>query len=92
MSAAYLIRTQRDDNKCQLCCRGLLKTVDENTRATEVHHIEPLAEGGELTDPNNLISLCRWHHIFVENKQEHRELLHDIAREQNEKREAPLIG
>ena len=91
-SAAYLIRTQRDDNRCQLCARHLLRTVDEWTRASEVHHIVPLKDGGELTDPENLISLCRWHHEYVEGHQEYIELLKDIAREQNAKQDSSLIG
>ncbi|MGH6897290.1 MAG: HNH endonuclease [Geminicoccaceae bacterium] len=43
---------------CRLCAiRG------QQTRATEVDHVIPLARGGALYDPANLRSLCQGCHV-----------------------------
>lgn len=44
---------ERDNGRCQEC------GFDENLH---VHHIEPLSEGGDPYNPDNLITLCRTCH------------------------------
>jgi 5-methylcytosine-specific restriction endonuclease McrA len=46
----------------QGCCR-----VCGSTRDLEVHHVVSAAEGGPTT-PDNLVVLCRDHHLEVEAK------------------------
>ena len=53
--------------KHPLCASCLRKGI--NRAATDVDHIRPLADGGSLTDPANLQSLCKWHHIAKTNKE-----------------------
>ena len=45
---------------CEMCKQSG-KLVD----ATEVHHIKPISEGGSLTDPNNLMALCKSCHSRI---------------------------
>ena len=53
-----------------------------------VHHIEPLEECQERAfDTENLITLCSIHHEMAEAGRVPRELLHEIAKE-NERRYA----
>jgi len=44
---------ERDDNECQDC-----GTSDE----LHVHHIEPVNDGGDKFDTENLLTLCKEHH------------------------------
>ena len=50
-----------------------------------VHHIIPLAEGGELLDEDNLITLCRYHHEQAEKGKISRRELQVLAKLQNKK-------
>lgn len=44
-------------------CWQCLREDKERVRATEVHHLKPLTDGGQLIVPlNELVSLCRTHH------------------------------
>jgi HNH endonuclease len=47
---------RRDGERCQQC---------GSTDKLEVHHIKPLAEGGEKYELSNLITLCRDCHVEV---------------------------
>lgn len=55
---------QRDMLLCRMCLTEKHMTRRKYTTANlEVHHIVPLSENMELGhDPDNLITLCQWHH------------------------------
>lgn len=48
----------RDEHLCQPC-----KLEGKLVRATEVDHIEELADGGARLDKKNLLSVCHSHHM-----------------------------
>lgn len=74
---------ERDHYLCQCCLRMLEGTTKRlNYEEIEVHHIEPIEESWELRLENsNLISLCRVHHEMAEAGRIGREVLHQIAAE-----------
>ena len=80
---------ERDHYLCQCCIRLMPGTMRKhNYDDLSVHHIEPLAtDYDQRLDDNNLITVCGYHHELAERGEIDRELLHEIAREQNEKRE-----
>lgn len=58
----------RDKGLCVVCRLGLCGEPVDLVPADSVHHIIPLAEDFEQrTDPDNLISLCDYHHELAEN-------------------------
>jgi 5-methylcytosine-specific restriction endonuclease McrA len=63
----------RDGYVCALC----------NNDATDVHHLVPKSQGGDNT-PQNLISLCRFHHKVL-----HREIY--LPREMRDELEQNVI-
>ena len=88
------IRIRRRDNYlCQVCIRKLYGTKKQhNGEGIEVHHIIPLAEGWEYRlDNNKLISLCGEHHEEAERGEIPREVLLEIARDQEEKMKSPPV-
>lgn len=76
---------ERDKYMCQCCARNMKGTVKtHNYNNISVHHIEPLKEDWERRfDDDNLISLCDYHHERAEAGEIDREILHEIAVEQN---------
>ena len=54
---------------CQFPCRdwGVEGPIDSvcNRRADDCHEIVSRARGGSITDPANLLPLCREHHRWV---------------------------
>ena len=76
----------RDHFLCQLCIRSLYMPTDSRTLNWEdisVHHIVPLKEAPDRgLDPENLISLCRYHHEMAEKNMISRKKLWEIAAEQ----------
>jgi len=55
---------ERDMYLCRVCLTGRHNTRRAyNSQELEVHHIVPLSVDMDLAhDPDNLISLCRYHH------------------------------
>lgn len=78
---------ERDNHLCQVCIRKLYNTFNQYTYDDlQIHHIVDLREDWDRRlDDNNLIALCRQHHEAAEKREIPREVLHSIAREQNEK-------
>jgi len=78
---------QRDKHLCQVCIRKLYNTFKQyNLDDVQVHHIVPIIEDYNLRlDNNNLISLCRIHHELAESNQIPRDVLFEIAEEQEVK-------
>ena len=68
---------ERDLNCCRVCLLdGILKN-----RELSVHHIIPLSEDFNLRlDPDNLITLCRYHHEQAENGRVSRKKLLELAK------------
>ncbi len=85
---------ERDNYCCQVCLRGLYQPERQfETDNISVHHIEPIAEDWEARlDDDNLISLCSRHHEMAECGDIKRELLLNIAREQEAKAGYPVCG
>ena len=48
---------------CVPCLEG-----GRTTAASEIHHIVPLRQGGELLDPDNLLAVCHPCHMAIEAK------------------------
>lgn len=80
---------RRDHYLCQCCIRLMHGTMRKhNYDDLSVHHIVPIAEDYEQRlDDDNLITVCGHHHEMAESGQIDREVLHEIAKEQNEKRD-----
>lgn len=59
---------QRDRYLCQACYNNFSGTLSKyNTEDLSVHHIRPLRTDFELRlDPENLITLCQYHHELAE--------------------------
>ena len=76
----------RDLGMCQMCIRKI--DILEDMKAynyvdTQVHHIIKVKVDEERAfDNSNLITLCRYHHGLVENKNNYVTLLSEIAEEQ----------
>ena len=48
-------------------CRGNVAIVQRcSEKATDIHHIIPKKDGGSDT-PQNLVSLCKKHHLIADN-------------------------
>jgi 5-methylcytosine-specific restriction enzyme A len=77
----------RDKRLCQVCIRMLHHTINQYTfDDVQVHHIVPINEDyNKRLDNEYLISLCRIHHEAAEAGEIPRELLHEIAVEQEER-------
>lgn len=86
------IRT-RDCYLCQICLRKMFNTaIQLNRRNIEVHHIIPVAEDWDKRlDNYNLISLCNKHHDLADSGGVPRELLLNIARQQETSESPPTI-
>lgn len=58
---------ERDMQLCRVCLTNKHETqYAYNSKELEVHHIVPLSEDMELGhEPDNLITLCRFHHQLV---------------------------
>ena len=52
----------------QPCCVDCEDRDDRAVPADTVHHVHALSDGGDLTDPDNLVSLCRSCHAKRENQ------------------------
>ena len=78
---------QRNKHLCQMCIRKLYNPFKQyNFDDVQVHHIVPIIEDYNLRlDNNNLISLCRIHHELAESNQIPRQVLFEIAEEQEVK-------
>lgn len=77
---------QRDNYMCQCCIRSYPGTMNQiEGKDISVHHIIPLAEGGDLLDEDNLITLCRYHHEQAEKGKISRRELQVLAKLQNKK-------
>ena len=81
----------RDNHMCQICSRDIFNTYgskynyDDNI---QVHHIVPIVEDETLwLEDDNLICLCRYHHERAEKGQISKEVLKQIAENQNSKYE-----
>lgn len=78
---------ERDLYLCQICNRGLYRTInklDFNTNV-QVHHIYTIKERKDLwLDNNNLICLCQFHHELAEKGSIDKIDLLLIAKEQEE--------
>lgn len=57
-------RYRRKHPLCERC-----KAKGKTREADLVHHKTPLNEGGSKYDPDNLESLCRWHHRDAHRKE-----------------------
>lgn len=79
---------ERDHYLCQVCYRKLYGTYKQyNCDNVSVHHIVPIAEDSrKVYDDTNLITLCDMHHKQADMGQIPRQILLDIAEEQEEKR------
>ena len=76
---------ERDMHMCQICIRGLYDYGARryNSKGISVHHIIPLKENYALRDNRNyLISLCDCHHKMADRGEISREILIEIAAEQ----------
>lgn len=75
---------QRDNYLCQVCLRNLYNAENKyNFTTIEVHHITSLEN--DITkglDNENLITLCKYHHIMAENGEIKKDKLEKIAKEQ----------
>lgn len=82
---------ERDHYLCQVCLRNLYGTINRyNNRQIEVHHIVPLIEDYDRRlDNDNLISLCTMHHGMAEDADIPREVLTEIARQQETSESPP---
>lgn len=70
----------RDNYLCRLCLENYDYTIRRlNYENLEVHHIVPLVEEGKAFSLDNLITLCHFHHSYVENKPEVRNYLLELA-------------
>lgn len=60
---------RRDNYLCQACLHEYDGTIDKyNARSLEVHHITKLSEDSSLAyEENNLITLCKFHHVMADN-------------------------
>jgi len=60
----------RDNYLCQICIEGKYDTdYVYNYNQLEVHHIVPIEDDYSLKlDNNNLITLCKFHHVKAEEK------------------------
>lgn len=85
---------ERDQYCCQICAKGLYGAERKyETDELSVHHIVPLAEDWDRRfDNDNLLTLCRRHHEMAERGEIPRDILLNIAREQEERNSSPLIG
>jgi len=70
----------RDNNTCQMC-----KKVKNSNNSLDIHHIIPYACGIGVTDPNNLILLCKTCHQFVHSSKNNERLFlnNDISKNDN---------
>ena len=70
----------RDKNTCQMC-----KKVKNSNNSLDIHHIIPYACGIGVTDPNNLILLCKTCHQFVHSSKNNERLFlnNDISKNDN---------
>jgi len=60
---------KRDDYKCVVC--GKTKEKTEDGKLPHIHHIKPIREFKNVEEANkleNLVSLCREHHLKYEGK------------------------
>lgn len=84
---------ERDNYMCQICNRDILNIYGSygskyNNDNVQVHHIIPISEDESIwLDDDNLISLCRYHHEMSEKCKISKEVLKQIAEEQNKKYE-----
>lgn len=85
---------ERDNYCCQICMRGMYQPDRQyETNNISVHHIVPITEDWDSRlDDDNLISLCLRHHEMAEKGTIKREVLHDIAKEQEDNNENPVCG
>lgn len=80
----------RDNYMCQICVRDMFNTYGTkyNDDNIQVHHIVPITEDEAIwLDDDNLICLCKYHHERAEKGQISKEVLRQIAQEQNTKYE-----
>lgn len=75
---------ERDCNCCRVCLElsnyGTYQGRRIQSRGLSVHHIIPMAEDFELRlDPDNLITLCSYHHEMAEQNGIKREELRALA-------------
>ena len=85
---------ERDNYCCQICRRGMYQPERQfETDDISVHHIEPIAEDWDSRlDEDNLISLWLGHHEMAERGEIEREVLHEIAKEQENNCDCPVCG
>lgn len=85
---------ERDNYCCQICRRGMYQPERQfETDDISVHHIVPIAEDWDSRlDDDNLISLCLRHHEMAERGEIEREVLHEIAKEQENNCNCPVCG
>jgi hypothetical protein len=78
---------KRDKGLCQVCIRELYNTDTRyNMHTIEVHHIYFISENiRRMYDNNNLISLCKYHHVMAETGDIPKSVLLNIAKEQEDK-------
>lgn len=83
---------ERDNNICQLCLRnykGALRPYEYE--GLEIHHIIPIEEDeNKAFDMQNLITLCKVHHEQAERGEITREILTEIAKENERRRGGSL--
>lgn len=79
---------ERDKQLCQVCIRNLYDTVQQYTfNELQVHHITPIVEDYDARlDDKNLLTLCWFHHEKAESGEITRDVLHQIAAEQERNR------
>lgn len=60
---------RRDNYICQACLHEVEGTIQKyNSKSLEVHHITKLSEDSSLAyEENNLITLCKFHHVMADN-------------------------
>lgn len=85
---------ERDDYCCQICIRGNYDPIRKyETEDLSVHHIIPIVEEWDRRlDNDNLITLCRRHHEMAEKGEIPRKEMIDAAKDQETRRDFPLIG
>lgn len=85
---------ERDKYCCQICIRGLYRAQRKyETENLSVHHIIPVAEDWDRRfDGDILLTTCGRHHEMAERGEIPRDMLLNIAREQEERGSSPLIG